>query len=159
MSETIQWCDGPRPRVKRPSHTAWFDSACCAIATGCRVWTGTTAVASSTCEVTRPMSAMAVSASKSFGTWGTQIDVKPAFSAASASARSRATFSRYRPFSAPIMRPIRTVVRLPPGVSRAESNERQGQWQSHSLFSRVILRFAAAIVHTQLGRYVGGERA
>ena len=47
MSSTIQWCDGPRPSVKRPSHTAWFDSACCAIATGCRVWIGITAVPSS----------------------------------------------------------------------------------------------------------------
>ena len=45
MSVTIQWCDGPRPSVKRPSHTAWFDSACCAIAIGCRVWIGITAVA------------------------------------------------------------------------------------------------------------------
>ena len=40
MSSTIQWCDGPRPSVNRPSHTAWFDSACCAIATGWRVWIG-----------------------------------------------------------------------------------------------------------------------
>ena len=40
MSSTIQWCDGPRPSVKRPSHTAWVDSACCAIATGWRVWMG-----------------------------------------------------------------------------------------------------------------------
>ena len=47
MSSTIQWCDGPRPSVNRPSHTAWFASACCAIATGCRVWIGITAVPSS----------------------------------------------------------------------------------------------------------------
>ena len=47
MSATIQWCDGPRPSVKRPSHTAWFDSACCAIAIGWRVWIGITAVPSS----------------------------------------------------------------------------------------------------------------
>ena len=78
MSATIQWCDGPRPSVKRPSHTAWFASACCAIAIGCRVWIGITAVASSTRDVARPISVMAVSASKSFGTCGTQIDVKPA---------------------------------------------------------------------------------
>ena len=78
MSSTIQWCDGPRPSVKRPSHTAWFDSACCAIATGCRVWMGITAVPSSTRVVARPISAIAVRASKSFGIWGTQIDAKPA---------------------------------------------------------------------------------
>ena len=74
--------------MNRPSHTAWVDSACCAIATGCRVWIGITAVPSSIRVVARPMSATAVSASKSFGTCGTQIDAKPACSAASASATS-----------------------------------------------------------------------
>ena len=44
MSSTIQWCDGPSPSVNRPSHTAWVDSACCAMATGWRVWIGITAV-------------------------------------------------------------------------------------------------------------------
>ena len=34
MSSMIQWCDAPRPSVKRPSHTAWFDSASCAMAIG-----------------------------------------------------------------------------------------------------------------------------
>ena len=43
------------------------------------------------------MSATAVSASKSSGTCGTQIDVKPACSAASASLTSRATFSAVAP--------------------------------------------------------------
>ena len=116
MSSTIQWCDGPRPSVNRPSHTAWFDSACCAMATGWRVWIGRTAVPSSTRSVARPMSVIAVSASKSPGIWGTQIEVKPARSAASASATSRATFSRYRPClgadhqADPHARPLRSDV-------------------------------------------------
>ncbi len=74
MSSTIQWWEGPSPSVNRPSHTAWFDSACCAMATGWRVWIGRTAVPSSTRSVARPMSAIAVSASKSPGSWGTQIE-------------------------------------------------------------------------------------
>ena len=94
MSSTIQWCDGPSPSVNRPSHTAWVDSACCAMATGWRVWIGITAVPSSMRVVARPISAIAVSASKSFGICGTQIEAKPAASAASASATSFATFSR-----------------------------------------------------------------
>ena len=40
----IQWCDTPRPRASRPSHTAWVDSACWASAIGWRGCTGTTAV-------------------------------------------------------------------------------------------------------------------
>ena len=60
MSSTIQWCDGPSPSVKRPPHTAWFESACCAIATGWRVWIGMTAVPSSMRSVTWPISATAV---------------------------------------------------------------------------------------------------
>ena len=108
MSSTIQWCDGPRPSVKRPSHTACVDSACCAIATGCRVWIGTTAVPSSMRSVAWPMSAIAVSASKSSGTCGNQTDAKPSRSAVCAAATNRSTFSRWRPRSGPIMRPIRT---------------------------------------------------
>ncbi len=77
MSVTIQWCDGPRPRVKRPSHTACVDSACCAIATGCRLWIGMTAVPISTRDVASPMSAAAVSPSNSSGICGTQIEAKP----------------------------------------------------------------------------------
>ena len=90
MSSTIQWCDGPIPSVKRPSHTAWVESTCWAMATGWRVWIGTTAVPTSMRSVAPPMSAAAVRASKSFGIWGTQSDVKPAASAARASATSRA---------------------------------------------------------------------
>ena len=93
MSVTIQWCDGPSPSVNRPSHTSCVDNACCAIAIGWRVWIGITAVAISMRVVACPMSATAVSASKSSGIWGTQIEVKPACSAASASAPSRATLS------------------------------------------------------------------
>src|SRR5262249_53135198 len=110
MSSMIQWCDVPRPSVKRPSHTAWFDSVAWAIAIGCRVWIGTTAVPSSIRAVARPRSVIAVNASKSPGTWGTQIDRKPASSAAFASATSRATFSRYRPGSGPIITPIRMAM-------------------------------------------------
>ena len=94
MSSTIQWWDGPSPSVNRPSQTAWVESACCAMATGWRVWIGITAVPSSMRVVDRAISATAVSASKSFGSWGTQIEVKPDASAASASATSLATFSR-----------------------------------------------------------------
>ena len=94
MPSTIQWCDGPMPSVNRPSHTAWFASACCAIATGWRVWIGMTAVPSSIRFVAAPMSATAVSPSKSSGIWGTQTDAKPAASAAPASATSFGTFSR-----------------------------------------------------------------
>ena len=77
MSVTIQWCDGPSPSVNRPSHTAWFESACCAMAIGWRVWIGTTAVPSSIRVVTVPISVMAVIASKSAGICGTQIEAKP----------------------------------------------------------------------------------
>ena len=90
MSVTIQWCDGPRPSVSRPSHTAWVASACWAIAIGWRVWIGITAVPSSTRVVAWPISTIAVSASKSSGIWGTQIEVKPAVSASIASRARRA---------------------------------------------------------------------
>ena len=77
------------------------------MATGWRVWIGRTAVPSSTRSVARPMSAMAVSASKSPGSWGTQIEWKPACSAASASATRLRHLLGYRPFSGPIISPIR----------------------------------------------------
>ena len=48
MPSTTQWCDVPSPTVKRPPHTAWTESTSCAIAIGCRVWIGSTAVPSST---------------------------------------------------------------------------------------------------------------
>src|SRR5262245_21432918 len=115
MPSMIQWCDVPRPSVKRPSHTAWFDSAARAMAIGWRVWIGSTAVPSSIRPVACPMSVIAVSASKSPGTWGTQIEVNPAASAASASATSCATLWRYRPLSGPIIRPIRIPISLPHG--------------------------------------------
>ena len=84
MSSTIQWCDGPRPSVKRPSQTAWFDSACCAIATGCRVWIGMHRGAE-----LDPRRRLAHERDRGervevVGTWGTQTDAKPARSAASA---------------------------------------------------------------------------
>src|SRR5260370_10667436 len=100
---------------------------------GCRVWIGITAVPISTREVARPMSAAAVSASNSSGICGTQIDVKPAASAASAPATSLSTFSRYRPRSGPIMRPIRTALPSRRGLLLR---------QLHSRFSRVSLAYA-----------------
>ena len=71
-----------------------------------------------------PMIVIAVKASKSPGIWGTQIEVKPASSAALASAMSCATFCRYRPRSGPGLKPIRIVasfqtpraVRAPPAA-------------------------------------------
>ena len=67
MSSTTQWWDGPSPTVRRPSQTAWVDSTCCAMATGCRLWIGSTAVPISMRSVARPMIVTAVSASKSSG--------------------------------------------------------------------------------------------
>ena len=89
----IQWCDTPRPSARRPWQTAWTDSACCASAIGCRVWTGTTAVPISMRVVAAPTTATAVSASKSSGIWGIHTDARPAFSAQHPSASSLATLA------------------------------------------------------------------
>ncbi len=80
--------------MSRPSATAWVDSTCWAMATGCRVWIGSTAVPSSTVVVAWAMSVIAVSASKSDGIWGTQMDENPAASAVAAPSIIRATLSR-----------------------------------------------------------------
>ena len=127
MSSTIQWCDGPSPSVKRPSHTAWFDSACCAIAIGWRVWIGTTAVPSS----------IRVRRATHERDRGERVEVARG-SAAPRSTRSRParpprrrrraapTFSRYRPRSGPIIRPIRTLVPLRcRRCPRTDPNERR----------------------------------
>ena len=82
MVSTIQWCDGPTPRLNRPPHTACTDSACCPSAIGWRDCSGTTAVPSSMRLVSRPMSATAVMASKSCGSCGIQAVANPASSAA-----------------------------------------------------------------------------
>src|SRR4051794_12982798 len=144
MSSTIQWCDGPRPRVKRPSHTAWFDNTCCAIATGWRVWIGITAVPSSTRLVALPISATAVSASKSFGTWGTQIDAKPSRSAACAAAMRRVTLSGRWPFSAPIIRPIRMTANVILIFRERASRNRREQPEREVPMSRVAVVTGAA---------------
>lgn len=68
MSRTIQWCEAPTPSASRPWAAACTESAWRARATGCWACTGTTAVPSSMREVTEPISAMAVNASKSVGT-------------------------------------------------------------------------------------------
>ena len=34
MPSMTQWCEVPRPSVKRPSHTAWIDSTSWAMAIG-----------------------------------------------------------------------------------------------------------------------------
>ncbi len=80
-------------------------------------------------DVTWPIKAIAVSASKSFGTCGTQIELKPACSADSAAARSLATLSPYWPFSGPTMRPIRTWCSFPRAASQRDPNEVAPLWQ------------------------------
>src|SRR5258705_416898 len=90
MSVTIQWCDGPSPSVNRPLHTSCVDNACCAIAIGWRVWIGITPVPISMRVGACPMTATAASASKSSGFPGTQIEVKPACSPATAGAPAAA---------------------------------------------------------------------
>ena len=89
MSVTIQWCDGPSPSVKRPvahrlgrqrllrhrDRVPGLDRHDRGAELDPRV-------------VAVPISAIAVSASKSSGICGTQIEAKPACSAASASATS-----------------------------------------------------------------------
>ena len=54
MSEMIQWCETPSPSAKRPSHTAWMESACWANTMGCRGWRGTMAVPTSIRVVAAP---------------------------------------------------------------------------------------------------------
>src|SRR4051794_20747903 len=68
------------------------------------------------------MSAIAVSASKSLGTCGTQIDAKPSRSAVCAAAIMRPTFSRYWPFSGPIIKPIRTAAMVLSDLESAIAN-------------------------------------
>ena len=92
MSSITQWCETPRPRARRPPHTACTDSACWASAIGCRGCTGTTAVPISIRLVSAPTMAAAVSASNSSGIWGTHTEARPASSAHRASARRRSTF-------------------------------------------------------------------
>src|SRR5438874_7509705 len=145
MSSMIQWCDVPRPSVKRPSHTAWFDSVSWAMAIGWRVWTGTTAVPSSIRSVACPISVIAVKASKSPGTWGTQSDVKPASSAASASVTSCATFWRYRPLSGPTIRPIRILVSFRPRTrSGSYISGGRRRWQFYSQSERMQIPTSAS---------------
>ena len=91
MSPMIQWCETPTPRVKRPSHTAWTDSACWASTMGCRGWRGTMAVPTSMREVAAPSSAAAVMTSNSSGICGVQTESSPAWSAQRASACSFST--------------------------------------------------------------------
>ena len=45
-------CDGPMPSASRPLLAAWTESACCAMASGWRVYVGMTAVPSSMVSVT-----------------------------------------------------------------------------------------------------------
>ena len=92
MSSTIQWCDGPTPRRKRPSHAACTESACWPSAIGWRDCSGTTAVPSSMRLVSRPISATAVMASKSCGSCGIHAVANPASSAARASSTIWSTF-------------------------------------------------------------------
>ena len=152
MSLTIQWCDGPRPSVNRPSHTAWFASACCAIATGWRVWIGITAVPSSMRrrDLAHERDRGERRRSRS-GPAGTQIEVNPAASAASASARSFATLSRRRPFSGPIIRPIRTwrsFLTARSGVA-ADPTDPSGRVAMPFSFPRVCLRTISEMGHTR----------
>ncbi len=91
MSSMIQWCDGPRPSVNRPSATSWVDSDCWISATGWRGCNGTTAVPISMREVACAISAAAVMASNSSGTWGIQTVLSPFVSAHTASSIMRCT--------------------------------------------------------------------
>ena len=91
MSSMIQWCDGPRPRVNRPCATSCVDSDCCSNATGWRDCSGTTAVPISMRDVTCAISAAAVMASNSSGTWGIQTVLNPCSSAQTASLIIRST--------------------------------------------------------------------
>ena len=79
MSLTIQWCDGPSPSVKRPSQTAWFDERLLRhrdrVAGLDRHHRGAELDAS---RWPGPSARSRSSASKSSGTCGTQIEVKPA---------------------------------------------------------------------------------
>ena len=105
----IQWCDGPMPSVSRPPAAACVDRACRASATGCCAWTGTTAVPSSIRVVRVPISATAVSASKSPGICGTHAVSRPALSAQATSSSIRATLRAESPRSGPIITPMRMV--------------------------------------------------
>ena len=71
MFSTTTGCDGPMPSVSRPPLAACTDSACCASASGCRGYVGTTAVPSSMRSVTSAASTSAVSASRLHGICGT----------------------------------------------------------------------------------------
>ena len=77
MSAMIQWCETPRPKVKRPPHTAWFDSACWASTMGWRGCSGTMAVPTSIRVVAVPMSVAAVMTSNSSGICGVQTESRP----------------------------------------------------------------------------------
>ncbi len=91
MSLMIQWCETPRPRVKRPVQTAWLESVCCARTTGCRGWTGTIEVPTSIRDVAAPISVTAVMTSISSGICGVHTVSSPASSAHRASAWSFST--------------------------------------------------------------------
>src|SRR4051794_31741982 len=77
MLSTTTGCDGPMPRVSLPPLAACTDSACCASASGCRGYVGTTAVPSSMRSVTAAASVSAVSASRLHGICGTHALVTP----------------------------------------------------------------------------------
>ena len=77
--------------MKRPSHTAWLESACWASTIGCRGCSGTMAVPTSIREVAVPISVAAVMTSNSSGICGVQTESKPASSAQRASAWSFST--------------------------------------------------------------------
>src|SRR5215831_6180543 len=105
-----------------------------------------TAVPSSTRSVAWPMSAIAVSASKSSGICGTQIEAKPSRSAVQAASTSRATFSRYWPLSGPIINPSRTAIWLPRcafgGFARGNATLRFRERNLHSPGGDAMTRVA-----------------
>ena len=135
--------------MKRPSHTAWFDRACCAIAIGWRVWIGMTAVPSSCALGRPPISVIAVSPSKSFGICGTQIDVKPSCSAASAR-RSALDLLAVPPLSG---RSSGRSASAPPRMGSSCAYRPASRWQWHSRFPRAALHQRSRPYHrdTQTG--------
>src|ERR1700683_5603196 len=94
---------------------------------GFRGWIETPAVPISMVEVTVPMSAAAVRASKSSGICGTHNDANPASSAQVASATMRSTLVAYRPRSGPTITPIRTG-HVPFVAGRTAGPQPPGWW-------------------------------